>query len=71
VFGASRRSRDRKGSCPGFLDRHSDEAIKPGCRQERSSAMKIGAVFSQADSGTDPKLIRRFARTAEDAGFVI
>jgi probable F420-dependent oxidoreductase len=31
--------------------------------------MKIGAVFSQADSGTDPELIRRFARTAEDEGF--
>jgi probable F420-dependent oxidoreductase len=31
--------------------------------------MEIGVVFSQADSGTDPELIRRFARTAEDAGF--
>jgi probable F420-dependent oxidoreductase len=31
--------------------------------------MNIGAVFSQGDSGTDPKPIRRFARTAEDAGF--
>ena len=31
--------------------------------------MRIGAVFSQADSGTDPELIRRFARAAEDAGF--
>jgi probable F420-dependent oxidoreductase len=36
---------------------------------ERSKTMKIGAVFSQADSGTDPELIRRFARTAEDEGF--
>jgi probable F420-dependent oxidoreductase len=31
--------------------------------------MNIGAVFSEGDSGTDPKPIRRFARTAEDAGF--
>ena len=31
--------------------------------------MKIGVVFSQADSGTDPLAIRRFARTAEAAGF--
>jgi probable F420-dependent oxidoreductase len=31
--------------------------------------MKVGAVFSQADSGTDPEVIRRFARTVEDAGF--
>jgi probable F420-dependent oxidoreductase len=31
--------------------------------------VKIGVVFSQADSGTDPLAIRRFARTAEAAGF--
>ncbi len=31
--------------------------------------MRIGVVFSQADSGTDPQAIRRFARTAEAAGF--
>jgi probable F420-dependent oxidoreductase len=31
--------------------------------------MKIGAVFSQADSGTDPEAIRRFARAVEAAGF--
>ena len=31
--------------------------------------MKIGVVFSQADSGTDPLTIRRFAQTVEAAGF--
>jgi probable F420-dependent oxidoreductase len=31
--------------------------------------MKVGVVFSQADSGTDPEGIRRFARTVEEAGF--
>jgi probable F420-dependent oxidoreductase len=31
--------------------------------------MKIGVVFSQADSGTDPLGIRRFARAVEAAGF--
>jgi probable F420-dependent oxidoreductase len=31
--------------------------------------MQIGAVFSQADSGTDPEAIRDWARRAEAAGF--
>lgn len=31
--------------------------------------MRIGAVFSQADSGTDPAAIRRWAIDAEQAGF--
>jgi probable F420-dependent oxidoreductase len=31
--------------------------------------MKIGAVFSQSDSGTDPDAIRDWARTAEAEGF--
>ena len=31
--------------------------------------MRIGAVFSQADSGTDPDAIRQFALDAEGAGF--
>ena len=31
--------------------------------------MRIGAVFSQADSGTDPDAIRQFAVDAEAAGF--
>jgi probable F420-dependent oxidoreductase len=31
--------------------------------------MRIGAVFSQADSGTDPDAIRRWAIDAEAAGF--
>ena len=31
--------------------------------------MKVGVVFSQADSGTDPEAIRHWARTAEAAGF--
>src|SRR5258706_4244383 len=31
--------------------------------------MRIGAVFSQADSGTDPKAIRQWAIDAEAAGF--
>ena len=31
--------------------------------------MRIGAVFSQADSGTDPEAIRRWAQIAEEAGF--
>ncbi|MDP9465153.1 MAG: LLM class F420-dependent oxidoreductase [Actinomycetota bacterium] len=31
--------------------------------------MRIGAVFSQADSGTDPNAIRRWAIDAEGAGF--
>ena len=31
--------------------------------------MKLGVVFSQADSGTDPVAIRRFATDAEAAGF--
>ena len=31
--------------------------------------MRIGAVFSQADSGTDPDAIRQFAIDAEAAGF--
>src|SRR5262249_55506265 len=30
--------------------------------------MKIGVVFSQADSGTDPLAIRRFAQTGEAEG---
>jgi alkanesulfonate monooxygenase SsuD/methylene tetrahydromethanopterin reductase-like flavin-dependent oxidoreductase (luciferase family) len=31
--------------------------------------MRVGVVFSQADSGTDPEAIRRWATTAEAAGF--
>jgi hypothetical protein len=31
--------------------------------------VKIGIVFPQADIGTDPDVIRAFARGAEDAGF--
>lgn len=31
--------------------------------------MRIGAIFSQADSGTDPEAIRRWAIGAEAAGF--
>ena len=31
--------------------------------------MQIGAIFSQADSGTDPEAIRRYAQTVESAGF--
>jgi probable F420-dependent oxidoreductase len=31
--------------------------------------MKVGVVFSQADSGADPEAIRTWARTAEEAGF--
>lgn len=31
--------------------------------------MNVGVVFSQADSGTDPQAIRRFARAIESAGF--
>ena len=31
--------------------------------------MRIGAVFSQADSGTDPDAIRQWAIDAEAAGF--
>src|SRR5215813_11111960 len=31
--------------------------------------MKIGVVFSQADSGTDAAAIRQWARDAESAGF--
>jgi probable F420-dependent oxidoreductase len=31
--------------------------------------VKVGVVFSQADSGTDPDGIRAWARAAEDAGF--
>ena len=31
--------------------------------------MKVGVIFSQADSGTDPEAIRQWARTAEAAGF--
>jgi probable F420-dependent oxidoreductase len=31
--------------------------------------MHIGAIFSQADSGTDPHAIRRFAQTVEAAGY--
>ena len=31
--------------------------------------MRIGAVFSQADSGTDPDAIRGWAKAAEEAGF--
>ena len=31
--------------------------------------MKVGAVFSQADSGTDPVAIRRFATDIEAAGY--
>jgi probable F420-dependent oxidoreductase len=31
--------------------------------------MRIGAVFSQADSGTDPEAIRQWAIDAESAGF--
>ena len=31
--------------------------------------MRVGAIFSQADSGTDPDAIRRYAQTVESAGF--
>ena len=31
--------------------------------------MKIGAVFSQTEIGTDPKIIAEFAQTAESLGF--
>ena len=31
--------------------------------------MRVGVVFSQADSGTDPEAIREWARMAEAAGF--
>src|SRR4051794_41909416 len=31
--------------------------------------MRVGAIFSQADSGTDPDAIRRWAIDAEAAGF--
>ncbi len=31
--------------------------------------MRVGVVFSQADSGTDAAAIRRWAQTAEEAGF--
>ena len=31
--------------------------------------MRVGVVFSQADSGTDAEAIRDWARTAEAAGF--
>ena len=31
--------------------------------------MRVGAVFSQADSGTDPAAIRAWARAAEAAGY--
>ena len=31
--------------------------------------MRVGIVFSQADSGTDPAAIRAWARRAEEAGF--
>jgi probable F420-dependent oxidoreductase len=31
--------------------------------------MKLGVIFSQADSGTDPDAIRAWARRAEEAGF--
>ena len=31
--------------------------------------MRVGAIFSQADSGIDPDAIREWARTAEAAGF--
>ena len=31
--------------------------------------MRVGAVFSQADSGTDPDAIRQWAIDAEAAGF--
>ena len=31
--------------------------------------MNLGAIFSQADSGTDPDAIRAWARRAEEAGF--
>ena len=31
--------------------------------------MRVGIVFSQADSGTDPEAIRRWAQRAEAAGF--
>jgi probable F420-dependent oxidoreductase len=31
--------------------------------------MKVGAIFSQADSGTDPVAIRRFATEVEAAGY--
>ncbi|MBI5090642.1 MAG: LLM class F420-dependent oxidoreductase [Actinobacteria bacterium] len=31
--------------------------------------MKVGAIFSQADGGTDPEMMRRYARDLESAGF--
>ena len=31
--------------------------------------MHVGTIFSQADSGTDPEAIRRWAVTADEAGF--
>jgi probable F420-dependent oxidoreductase len=31
--------------------------------------VRVGVIFSQADSGTDPEAIREWARTAEAAGF--
>ena len=31
--------------------------------------MRVGVVFSQADSGTDPVAIRRFATEVEAAGY--
>ena len=31
--------------------------------------MQIGAIFSQADSGTDADKIRHFAQAVESAGF--
>ena len=31
--------------------------------------MKVGVIFSQAESGTDPEAIRQWARSAEAAGF--
>ena len=34
-----------------------------------SGRMRVGIVFSQADSGTDPAAIRAWAQRAEAAGF--
>ena len=31
--------------------------------------MRLGAIFSQADSGTDPDAMRAWAQAAEAAGF--
>ena len=31
--------------------------------------MRVGVIFSQADSGTDPDAIRAWAQRAEAAGF--